>query len=173
MLRGYYNNLGYRIEDEEGNELYTAGNSPHDSQVYVSADAGVGLERIKEFCETTLKEMAEEQGTTWEIEEEEGEPAKCTFVPSESGIEVSLLKECIEECTHAGVCDAEVEKWVQQSREELDLLDKELVAKCLKGYGAWSDEELQDHEQNLKRLLWVAAGNCKEEDEFTTYIDAI
>ena len=39
-----------------------------------------------------------------------------------------------------------------------------LVASELKGCGAWSPEELQDHEMNLVRLLWIAAGNVAEDE---------
>lgn len=32
----------------------------------------------------------------------------------------------------------------------------------LREYGAWDDEELADHAQNLQRILWIAAGDITE-----------
>ena len=61
---GYYNACEYRIElVENGNcidTLYTAGNSPHDSQQYTAADDGVGLKTMRQFCKQTAKEIAVE-----------------------------------------------------------------------------------------------------------------
>jgi hypothetical protein len=34
----------------------------------------------------------------------------------------------------------------------------------LKEYGAWGAEELADHDQNLQRVLWLAAGDITEQD---------
>lgn len=56
---GYYNELEYSVEID-GKEIYTAGNSPLDSQAYTSAEDGVGLERMREFCEQTSRELAKE-----------------------------------------------------------------------------------------------------------------
>jgi hypothetical protein len=69
-------------------------------------------------------------------------------------------------CFHPGQCDADV---LALSREpkiarQLQKLDPKLVAECLKEYGAWDDEELADHQQNLQRLLWVAACDIAEEN---------
>lgn len=37
-----------------------------------------------------------------------------------------------------------------------------LVREHLKGYGAWDASELADHSVNLRRLIWLWAGECKE-----------
>jgi len=41
----------------------------------------------------------------------------------------------------------------------------------LYGYGAWDDDELADHNANLKRLVWLTAGsfNDGESAHFSTY----
>ena len=61
---GYYNEIEYEvfIIGESGliKLLYNAGNSKLDSQQYVSAEDGIGLEKIKEYCEQTSKELAKE-----------------------------------------------------------------------------------------------------------------
>jgi hypothetical protein len=61
---GYYNELGYRIcKMSNGrivDEVYSAGNSPADSQQTVPARHGVGLRKIKEWAEQTGREIADE-----------------------------------------------------------------------------------------------------------------
>lgn len=44
-------------------------------------------------------------------------------------------------------------------------------ADYLRGYGAWEDSELKDHESNLDRLVWIAACDLAEGDSvyFATY----
>jgi len=41
----------------------------------------------------------------------------------------------------------------------------------LKGYGAWENDDLQDHNENLRRLVWLAGCSLNEENEayFSTY----
>lgn len=36
--------------------------------------------------------------------------------------------------------------------------DPESCRLYLKGYGAWDEEELADHESNLARLIWLTGG---------------
>lgn len=33
----------------------------------------------------------------------------------------------------------------------------------LRGYGAWDEEQLKDHDENLTRILWLACGDILEE----------
>ena len=39
-----------------------------------------------------------------------------------------------------------------------------ILVDVLREYGAWDDEELADHEQNLQRLLWSLAGDIVGEE---------
>lgn len=66
---------------------------------------------------------------------------------------------------HQGACDDDIEILVDVPyiREQLDKVDKAELVGELKEYGAWDDEELSDHEQNLKRLLWLACADLVEE----------
>jgi hypothetical protein len=63
---GYYNTLQYRVVlfdkdvNTDGKDIYTAGNSPFESQTYVSADEGVGLRTMRKYCIQTSKELAKE-----------------------------------------------------------------------------------------------------------------
>lgn len=73
-VRGCYNESGYTIFDEQGNELYSAGNSPFDSQQDVTGFAcALSLAEIKSYCITTAAMLAEENGgKVLSIEESEG-----------------------------------------------------------------------------------------------------
>lgn len=55
-----YNELKYEIFDQDGQVLYQAGNSPLDSQTYLSKEDGVGLETMKKYAIQTGKEIAKE-----------------------------------------------------------------------------------------------------------------
>lgn len=50
-------------------------------------------------------------------------------------------------------------------REQLDKIDPEELRRELEGYGAWGEEELADHEENLRRFVWVAGNNIVELEE--------
>ena len=64
MIVGTYSKLDYTIW-HNGREVYTAGNSPHDSQAYVSAKKGVSLRKMRTMCISTAKEMAAEQNVKY------------------------------------------------------------------------------------------------------------
>lgn len=49
-------------------------------------------------------------------------------------------------------------------REELKDINPDKLRTELREYGAWDDEDLEDHETNLARILWIAAGNLFEEE---------
>jgi hypothetical protein len=67
-------------------------------------------------------------------------------------------------CSHPGQCDADVLSLSQDPKiaNQLKKLDPKVVSQCLKEYGAWNDEDLSDHGQNLQRLLWIAACDISE-----------
>ena len=47
--------------------------------------------------------------------------------------------------------------------EQLAKLDPKLLASELKERGAWDEAELADHDQNLQRILWIAACDIAEQ----------
>lgn len=49
----------------DGKDIYTAGNSPFDSQGYVSARNGVGLQTMRKYCIQTSKELARENNAQY------------------------------------------------------------------------------------------------------------
>lgn len=80
-----------------------------------------------------------------------------------NGFSLELPEEAVMDCSHAGRCDDDVTRWhgyIDFSHISVTQLKKELYE-----YGAWTDEELEDRRENEERLLWIAAGNLKEEQE--------
>lgn len=65
-LIGYYNLDGYRIENSrDGEVIYVAGNSPHDSTATVDRAEGLPLTTLKTYCERIGQELSEERGATF------------------------------------------------------------------------------------------------------------
>lgn len=69
--------------------------------------------------------------------------------------EIELPDEAVPACSHQGACDADVEHWAK--RLPIDV-DPALLRAELDEYGAWDDEELSDHDANVRRIIWLAAG---------------
>jgi hypothetical protein len=87
-----------------------------------------------------------------------------TFYGNSIGtLEMSL--EDAESVSHSGQCDDDVLALSKRSdiASQLDAIDPEDLRKELREYGAWDDEELSDHDQNLQRILWLAGGNIVDE----------
>lgn len=78
----------------------------------------------------------------------------------EHGFEIELTKEQVLTASHHGECYPDV----KAVAGELNLnLDPDTVRKKLKEYGAWNEQELSDDTENLYRVIWIAAGNIREE----------
>lgn len=77
---------------------------------------------------------------------------------------LSMTLEQAESASHSGQCDADVADLAKlpEIAAQLDKLDSALLVNELKEYGAWSAEQLADHEQNLHRIVWLAAGDISE-----------
>lgn len=82
-------------------------------------------------------------------------------------IELSMTLEQAESCSHPGPCDADVSFLSREPEiaSQLAAIDPETLKGELREYGAWDDEELSDHAQNLQRLLWIAANDVTEQPE--------
>ena len=67
--------------------------------------------------------------------------------------------------SHSGPCDDDIAFLVTVPRikKQLDKLEPVQVQDELSEYGAWSHEELADHEENLSRILWIACSNILDE----------
>jgi hypothetical protein len=68
-------------------------------------------------------------------------------------------------CSHQGACDDDVE-FTRRKRyvsRQLAAIPSDSIAAELKGYGAWDSGELADREANYRRIIWLAAGDIREE----------
>ena len=72
-----------------------------------------------------------------------------------------LPPECVADCSGSGPVDDAVAFWVHHL--EFDG-PPWLMRQHLKGYGAWTEADLCDHQANRRRLLWIWACNCREGD---------
>jgi hypothetical protein len=83
------------------------------------------------------------------------------FSTSSGRIELQMTMKQARCGYHQGQCDDDVLSLSSEKalRRQLDKIDPALLASELREYGAWDDDELSDHEQNLQRLLWLAAGD--------------
>lgn len=61
--------------------------------------------------------------------------------------------------------DVEALRHLPEIVAQLDAIDPQAIAHELAEYGAWDDEELEDKVANQRRILWIAAGNIREEDQ--------
>jgi len=68
---------------------------------------------------------------------------------------------------HTGDCEADILDLMAGRiiRDQLDALDPQTVAEYLREFGAWSDDELADRDENLMRLLWLACGDLVEAEQ--------
>ena len=69
------------------------------------------------------------------------------------------------DCSHSGDCEADVKRWLEdpELKKELSEISPDQLKQELDEYGAWSEEELKSHADNLQRILWLAAGNLMDE----------
>lgn len=83
------------------------------------------------------------------------------FTSSSGRIEFQMTLEQAKSASHSGRCDDDVFTLsrVPAIKNQLDAIDPALLAAELKEYGAWDAQELADHQQNLQRILWLAAGD--------------
>ena len=86
------------------------------------------------------------------------------FTSSHGTIEIEMTLAQAQSATHPGPCDSDVLALSnhRKIRRQLERIDAEALRKELREYGALDDQELADHEQNLQRILWIAAGDIVE-----------
>lgn len=83
---------------------------------------------------------------------------------SNYGNDLKLTRVDAANCTHPGPCDTDVELVMQKPyvKKQLAGLNPVTLAKELKEHGAWTEAELTDHNENLKRWVWISAGEIYE-----------
>jgi hypothetical protein len=91
------------------------------------------------------------------------------FFASFNSFEIKLPETCVNACHHSGSCDADVNLWLKDKyvAKQLSKIDPDILADELMEYGAWDENQLSNHSDNLARILWIACGNIQEE-QFAT-----
>lgn len=79
-------------------------------------------------------------------------------------IELNITKRQALSASHPGACDEDVKALSQVPgiARQLRKVDATVLVSELRGYGAWDEDELKDHEQNLRRVLWLACCDITE-----------
>jgi len=77
---------------------------------------------------------------------------------------ITLPVDVVEMCSHQGDCTEDIKACLQmpEIKKELEDIDPEQLRKELDEYGAWDNEELSNHQDNLERILWIAAGDISD-----------
>ena len=84
-------------------------------------------------------------------------------------ISLKLTMEDAETGNHQGPCDSDVACLAGKLSEQTYLWDAEDLRAELDESGAWDDEELSDHEENIERMIWIACGDVAENPDY--YLD--
>ncbi len=68
-------------------------------------------------------------------------------------------------CSHAGECIDDVRALlrVPAIQRQIAHLNVDDIKAELREYGAWSQEELEDEDANVERIMWVAACNIRDD----------
>lgn len=77
---------------------------------------------------------------------------------------LNITKAVANECSRSGNNEYSVNYYMNlpKYKKQLLKLDKEQVKQELNDLGAWEDDELKNHEDNLQRLFWVSCGNISD-----------
>lgn len=91
---------------------------------------------------------------------------KFWYTSGSGQIEIEMTLEQARTASHPGPCDSDVSALSQdpEIKKQLDEIDPSQLYAELAEYGAWDEVELQDHAENLQRILWLAAGNITDEN---------
>jgi hypothetical protein len=93
---------------------------------------------------------------------------KYYFTSSSGLIEFQLTKQQVLKGDHQGDCKSDIIELMKlpSIKKIMSNLDKDLLKRELKELGAWDEIELCNHDDNLKRILWIACCDIKEENLF-------
>ena len=73
----------------------------------------------------------------------------------------------VDECSGPGRKDEAVSYWTQKVfnlKANADITE-EALRRELREYGAWEEAELRDHNENERRIVWIACCDLKEEHD--------
>ncbi len=79
--------------------------------------------------------------------------------------EIELPEHIVDSICVSGANDIAVAEAMELDviKDQLKDIDSDDLRKELSQYGAWDEEQLNDHDNNLQRLIWIAAWNIFEE----------
>ena len=79
--------------------------------------------------------------------------------------QITMTKEQARGASHPGPCDDDVKALltVPAIRRQFTRIPAEAIKAELSEYGTWDDVELSDEQANQERIIWIAAGNIREE----------
>jgi len=74
---------------------------------------------------------------------------------------LNITKAVANECSRSGDNEYNVNYYMSlpKYKKQLSKIDKDELIKELTDYGAWDDDELQNHNDNLQRIFWLSCGN--------------
>lgn len=87
------------------------------------------------------------------------------FSTGSGRIEIQMTLAQAQSASHQGRCDDDVTALMGEPKiaRQLAKIPADILRDELREYGAWEDDELTDHDTNLLRILWIAAGDIVEE----------
>jgi hypothetical protein len=93
------------------------------------------------------------------------EPEMLWYSSSSGKIELQMTLEQAKAMSHSGQCDADVAAMRKAPgiAKQIAGIKPDVLREELREYGAWDEDHLADHNQNLDRLLWLAAGEIVDE----------
>lgn len=79
--------------------------------------------------------------------------------------EIQMTKAQALRGSHPGPCDEDIRDLltVPAIARQFKKIPPKAIKAELYEYGAWEEEELSDEQLNKARILWIAAGNIREE----------
>lgn len=79
-------------------------------------------------------------------------------------LELQLTDEEITQGSHEGDCASDVLALLGRSFIALQVAawDAEALRNELRGIGAWNETQMEDHHENLVRMVWLACVNLRE-----------
>jgi len=89
------------------------------------------------------------------------------WTSSTGKIELKIRHYQAEFISHSGDCEDDVIfiSLFPEIKKQLDEINKDVLIEVLLDYGVWNTEQLQDHKENLIRLLWLASGDIVDYDK--------
>lgn len=86
------------------------------------------------------------------------------FNYSNYGNDLRITRKDAENCSRSGDMESNILDLMQKRyiKNQLPSLNPESLAKELKDCGAWDESELSNHEENLKRWVWLSCCDISE-----------